>query len=92
MYSKSWFNIALPIAAIFAFRMMGLFMLIPIFSIYGQNLTHSTPVLMGIALGSYGFSQGLMQMPFGILSDYFGRKKLLLIGLILFAAGSLLGA
>lgn len=92
MYSKSWFNIAFPIAAIFAFRMLGLFMLIPVFSIYGQTLKDSTPILIGMALGSYGFSQGLMQMPFGILSDYFGRKKLLMIGLMLFAAGSLLGA
>jgi MFS family permease len=92
MNSKSWFNITLPIAAIFAFRMLGLFMLIPIFSIYGQNLSHSTPVLIGVALGSYGFSQGLMQMPFGILSDYFGRKKLLFIGLVLFTLGSLAGA
>lgn len=87
-----WIKITLPIAAIFAFRMLGLFMLIPIFSVYGQQLQHATPVLIGIALGSYGLSQGLMQMPFGILSDYFGRKKILFIGLLLFAAGSLLGA
>jgi len=92
MNSKSWFSTALPIAAIFAFRMLGLFMLIPIFSVYGQNLEHSTPILIGVALGSYGFSQGLMQMPFGILSDYYGRKKLLFIGLVLFALGSLMGA
>ena len=89
---SSWFKITLPIAAIFAFRMLGLFMLIPIFSIYGQQLEHSTPILMGLALGAYGFSQGMMQMPFGILSDYFGRKKILFIGLLLFAIGSLMGA
>lgn len=88
----SWIKITLPIAAIFAFRMLGLFMLIPVFSIYGQQLQYATPILIGFALGSYGFSQGLMQMPFGILSDYLGRKKMLLIGLTLFAIGSLWGA
>ncbi len=88
----SWIKITFPIAAIFAFRMLGLFMLIPVFSVYGQQLQHATPVLIGIALGSYGFSQGLMQMPFGILSDYYGRKKILFIGLTLFAIGSILGA
>jgi len=90
--SKSWFKITLPIALIFAFRMLGLFMLIPIFSVYGIELTHATPVLIGVALGAYGFSQGLMQMPFGILSDYFGRKTILTIGLICFALGSAWGA
>jgi MFS family permease len=86
----TWLKTTLPIALIFAFRMLGLFMLIPIFSIYGQNLEGSTPILIGIALGAYGFTQGLMQMPFGILSDYYGRKKLLYIGLLLFALGSLI--
>ena len=90
--SKSWFKITLPIALIFAFRMLGLFMLIPIFSIYGLELEGATPVLIGLALGAYGFSQGLMQMPFGILSDYFGRKSILSIGLICFALGSAWGA
>jgi MFS family permease len=89
---SSWFKITLPIAAIFAFRMLGLFMLIPVFSVYGQQLQEATPILIGVALGAYGFSQGMMQMPFGILSDYFGRKKILFVGLVLFALGSLIGA
>ena len=88
----SWFRLTLPIAAIFAFRMLGLFMLIPVFSIYGQQLQYASPILIGVALGAYGFSQGIMQMPFGILSDHFGRKKLLFIGLLIFALGSLLGS
>lgn len=88
----SWFKITLPIAAVFAFRMLGLFMLIPVFSVYGMQLQHATPMLVGLALGAYGFSQGMMQIPFGILSDYFGRKPLLLLGLGLFALGSLIGA
>ena len=81
-----------PIAAIFACRMLGLFMLIPVFTLYATQLQHATPVLIGLALGCYGLSQGLMQIPFGLLSDYYGRKRIITIGLILFACGSLLGA
>ena len=92
MMPQSWFPLTLPIAAIFAFRMLGLFMLIPIFSIYGMQLEHATPILIGVALGAYGFSQGMMQMPFGIVSDYYGRKPILIVGLILFALGSIWGA
>ncbi len=89
---QSWLNRVFPIAAIFSFRMLGLFMLIPVFSVYAKNLTSATPALIGIALGSYGLSQGLLQIPFGMLSDRFGRKPMITLGLLLFAAGSLLGA
>ncbi|WP_419420032.1 MFS transporter [Legionella sp. D16C41] len=88
----SWSKSVFPIAAIFSFRMLGLFMLIPVFTVYARQLNHATPTLIGIALGSYGLSQGLLQMPFGILSDYYGRKRIIAIGLILFAIGSVLGA
>jgi MFS family permease len=90
--NRSWFKMTLPIAAVFAFRMLGLFMLIPVFSIYGMQLEYATPMLVGLALGAYGCTQGIMQIPFGILSDYLGRKPMLLIGLTLFALGSLIGA
>lgn len=89
--SYSWSKSVLPIAAIFCFRMLGIFMLIPIFTVFAAELQHSTPTLIGIALGSYGLSQGLLQIPFGILSDRFGRKKIIAIGLVLFALGSLIG-
>ncbi|WP_133128765.1 MFS transporter [Legionella nagasakiensis] len=89
---QPWMNSVLPIAAIFSFRMLGLFMLIPVFTVLATQLHDATPTLIGIALGSYGLSQGILQMPFGMLSDYFGRKSILTIGLILFTAGSLLGA
>ena len=92
MKQLPWFRTTVPIALIFAFRMFGLFMLIPIFSIYGSELNHATPILIGVALGAYGLSQGIVQMPFGILSDYVGRKPMLIVGLALFAFGSLLGA
>lgn len=88
----SWLKTVLPVAAIFAFRMLGLFMLIPVFTIYAPKLQDATPLLMGFALGAYGLSQGLLQIPFGMLSDRFGRKTMLSIGLLLFASGSLLGA
>ncbi len=89
---RSWLNSVFAIAALFSFRMLGLFMLIPIFTLYANQLTAATPLLIGVALGSYGLSQGLLQIPFGMLSDRFGRKPIITIGLILFAAGSLLGA
>lgn len=90
--NQSWSTSVFPIAAIFSFRMLGLFMLIPVFSVYALHLQGATPALIGIALGGYGLSQGLLQMVFGILSDRFGRKPLLTSGLILFALGSLIGA
>lgn len=87
-----WLAPALQIAAIFAFRMLGLFMLIPVFTLYANQLQGATPLLLGLALGSYGLTQGLLQIPFGMLSDRFGRKPLITIGLLLFASGSILGA
>lgn len=72
--------------------MLGLFMLIPVFTVYAPKLEGATALLTGIALGGYGLSQGLLQMPFGMLSDRYGRKTLITIGLLFFVAGSLLGA
>lgn len=88
----SWSKSVFPIAAIFSFRMLGLFMLIPVFTVFAPQLDGYTPTLAGIALGSYGLSQGILQMPFGMMSDRYGRKTIITVGLVLFAAGSLLGA
>ncbi|WED42608.1 MFS transporter [Legionella cardiaca] len=88
----SWIHTVFPIAAIFSFRMLGLFMLIPVFTVFATQLSGATPMLTGLALGSYGLSQGLLQMPFGMLSDRFGRKSILTVGLLLFVCGSLMGA
>jgi MFS family permease len=87
----SWSKTVFPIAAIFSFRMLGLFLLIPVFTIYAAQLQSATPALIGLALGCYGLTQGLLQMPFGMLSDKFGRKPILTIGLLLFSIGSLIG-
>lgn len=88
----SWIGSTLQIAAIFAFRMLGLFMLIPVFTLYANQLRGATALLVGVALGAYGLTQGLLQIPFGMLSDRYGRKPLIIFGLLLFAAGSTLGA
>ncbi len=90
--TQSWFKTIIPIATIFASRMLGLFMLIPIFTLYANKLSGATPILVGIAFGAYGLSQGLLQIPFGLLSDKFGRKPLIAVGLVLFIIGSLIGA
>jgi len=87
-----FFKTTFAIAAIFSFRMLGLFFLIPVFTLYANNLQGATPALIGLALGGYGLTQGLLQIPFGMLSDTFGRKPIITLGLILFACGSLLGA
>ena len=84
-------NIA-ALAAVFACRLLGLFMLLPVFTPYAQNLVGSTPQTIGIAFGIYGLSQACLQLPFGSLSDRFGRKPIILIGLVCFAAGSIVCA
>ncbi len=81
----------LSLASIFAFRMLGLFMILPIFAIAAKDYLYASPGLIGVALGAYGLSQALLQIPFGMLSDRFGRKPILIAGLVLFASGSVIG-
>lgn len=80
------------LSLIFALRMLGLFMILPVFSIAANQYTDATPVLIGLAIGAYGLTQALFQIPFGMLSDRIGRKKVITIGLILFAIGSVIAA
>lgn len=77
------------LSSIMGLRMIGLFMVLPVFSLYASQLQGATPTLMGIAMGIYGLSQALFQIPFGALSDRYGRKPIIFIGLLIFAAGSL---
>lgn len=78
------------LASVYAMRMLGLFMVMPVFVLLGEDLQGATPALLGLAIGAYGLSQALLQIPFGMLSDRLGRKPMIFLGLLLFAAGSLL--
>ncbi len=80
------------LSSIFALRMLGLFMILPVFSLAADQYSHATPMLIGLAIGAYGLTQALLQIPFGMLSDRIGRKKVITLGLILFALGSALAA
>jgi len=82
----------MSLAAIYAVRMIGLFMILPVFALYADQFEGATPTLVGLALGIYGLTQGLLQIPYGMLSDRFGRKPMIALGLIVFALGSLVAA
>ncbi len=81
---------AITLSSVFALRMLGLFMLLPVFSLVGKELEGFTPALIGLAIGAYGLTQAIFQIPFGWLSDRFGRKPIILFGLSLFFVGSLI--
>ncbi len=83
---------AFSIALLIALRMYGLFLIMPTFSVYAKSLPHATPLLIGLALGIYGLTQALLQIPLGLASDFFGRKKILTLGLLTFIAGSVVAA
>lgn len=80
------------LAAVFSVRLLGLFMIYPVFAAYARHLTGATPYKAGLALGIYGLSQGLLQIPFGLLSDRIGRKTMIIAGLLIFALGSAVAA
>ena len=80
----------ISLSLIMSLRMIGLFMVLPLFVLYAEKLTGKTDVLMGIAIGIYGLSQALCQIPLGALSDRIGRKPVIFIGLLIFSVGCLL--
>ena len=77
---------------IFGLRMLGLFLILPVFALYGAELDGATPMLIGLAIGAYGLTQALLQIPFGMLSDRIGRRTVIVIGLVIFAIGSIVAA
>jgi MFS family permease len=83
---------ALSLAGLYSLRMLGLFMILPVLALHAEALAGATPLLIGVAIGSYGLTQACFQIPFGMLSDRFGRKPVIIAGLLIFAAGSALAA
>lgn len=79
---------SLSLAGIYMLRMLGLFMILPVFSIYARGLEGATPFLIGLAISAYGLTQALLGIPFGLWSDRVGRKKVIAFGLVVFALGS----
>ena len=81
------------LATVFAARMLGLFLVLPVFALEAVRYPGGDdPALVGLAMGIYGLTQGLLQIPFGMASDRFGRKRVIVIGLAVFAAGSFVAA
>lgn len=80
------------LSAIYGARMLGLFLLLPVLALYAGGLPGATPVRVGLALGAYGLTQALFQIPLGLLSDRIGRRPVIALGLVLYGLGSVMGA
>ncbi len=91
MNSLEW-RVACSLAAVYAVRMLGLFMILPVFALQAKHLPGATETLIGIAIGIYGLTQASLQIPLGLVSDRWGRKPIILGGLAIFALGSLVAA
>ncbi len=84
---------SLSLASLFALRMLGLFLILPVFAVHAPQLAGGdSRALVGLALGTYGLTQGILQIPYGMASDRYGRKRVIVIGLLLFALGSFVAA
>lgn len=90
-FTSSQKKILLGLASMVGLRMLGLFLVMPVFTLYGLQFTQSR-FLVGFAFGSYGLTMAILQIPFGRLSDRIGRRKVLLMGMALFSLGSFLCA
>ena len=83
---------AATLSGVITFRMLGLFLILPVFMILAQDIKGFTPMAAGLAVGIYGLTQAALQQPFGWLSDHWGRRPVLLLGLALFALGGIVAA
>jgi MFS family permease len=91
--SRAEIRAGASLAGVFGLRMLGLFFILPVFAVHAPQLRGGDDLmLVGFALGAYGLAQGILQIPFGMASDRWGRKPILYVGLLIFAAGSFLGA
>lgn len=85
-------RVVATLSLLYVFRMLGLFMVFPVMMLFGAEYTGATPFLLGMALGIYGLTQAVFQIPLGLLSDVWGRKPVIFIGLVVFAIGSVVAA
>ena len=84
---------SIGLASIYGLRMLGMFLILPVFAVYAEHLPGGqSHTLIGLALGMYGLTQAILQLPFGMASDHFGRKRVIYFGLLLFALGSFVAA
>ena len=83
---------SLSLAAIYMLRMLGMFLILPVFAVLARDLPDATPVKVGLALSAYGMTQAVFQIPFGLWSDRWGRKPVITVGLLLFVLGSVVAA
>ena len=84
---------AVGLASIYGLRMLGMFLILPVFALYAAHIPGGdNHFLVGLALGTYGLTQAMLQLPYGMISDRIGRKKVIVFGLLLFAAGSFIAA
>ena len=90
--SKRELRTSLALSSVVGLRMFGLFLIMPVFSAYAAGLPGATPLLVGLAIGIYGFGQALLQVPVGVLSDRIGRHLTISLGLLVFFIGSLVAA
>ncbi len=84
---------SVSLSSIYALRLLGLFLVLPVFALEAARYPGGDdPARVGLAMGIYGLTQGLLQIPFGIASDWWGRKPVMIVGLLVFACGSVLAA
>jgi MFS family permease len=91
-FTRAEWRATLSLAGVYALRFLGLYMVLPVLSLYARRLPGSTSFLTGMSLGAYGFTNMLLVLPFGVLSDKIGRKRVIALGLAIFSAGSFVAA